>query len=227
MNLFRISLVAFAGFTGGLFVATAPTPDIDLSKYPDPPAKVYGDLARAQTRLGAAVAAATKEVEGGIVSKAEVGSNNDVSVTVVTESAVRTIVVGAGDGAIKSNVDSTPRLPGVDVSGEPTWTESGLGYFDIVVGDGAQPTPQSTVKVHYTGWLVNGQKFDSSVDRGQPIEFALTRVIKGWTEGVGSMKVGGKRKLLIPHTLGYGERSVGTIPSRAFLVFDVELLGVK
>lgn len=227
MNLFRTSLAVLAGFTGGLFVASAPTSDIDLTKYPAPPSKVHADLARAQTKLADAVAAATQEIEGGLVSKAEVGSNNDVSVTVVTESAVRTLVIGAADGAIKSNVDSTATLPGVDVTGEPTWTESGLGYFDIVVGDGAQPTPQSTVEVHYTGWLVNGHKFDSSVDRGKSIEFGLSQVIKGWTEGVGSMKVGGKRKLLIPHTLGYGERSVGTIPSRAFLVFDVELLGVK
>lgn len=108
-------------------------------------------------------------------------------------------------------------------------TESGLMYVDLKVGDG--PTPQKTdkVEVHYTGWLLDGTKFDSSVDRGQPFAFNLTGgVIQGWLEGVATMKVGGKRKLIIPPDLGYGKRGSGSrIPPDSVLVFDVELLGIK
>ncbi len=109
-------------------------------------------------------------------------------------------------------------------------TPSGLKYIDLVVGEGAEATPGRSVKVHYTGWLKDGKKFDSSVDRGQPFEFPLGagRVIKGWDEGVAGMKVGGKRKLIIPAQLGYGSRGAGgVIPPNAELTFDVELLGVR
>ena len=109
-------------------------------------------------------------------------------------------------------------------------TTSGLEYVDLVVGTGAQPSAGQTVSVHYTGWLTDGRKFDSSVDRGQPLVFPVGRgrVIKGWDEGVGSMKVGGKRKLTIPPHLGYGAAGAGgVIPPNATLVFEVELLGVQ
>ncbi|OGI19708.1 MAG: peptidylprolyl isomerase [Candidatus Melainabacteria bacterium RIFCSPHIGHO2_02_FULL_34_12] len=109
-----------------------------------------------------------------------------------------------------------------------TITESGLKYIDEVVGNGASPKSGQKVKVHYTGWLENGTKFDSSVDRGQPFEFVIGigQVIKGWDEGVSTMKVGGKRKLIIPSTLGYGNQGAGgVIPPNATLIFDVELLG--
>lgn len=107
---------------------------------------------------------------------------------------------------------------------------SGLKYTDLVVGAGDVAVSGKTVSVHYTGWLENGKKFDSSVDRGQPFSFPLGagRVIKGWDEGVQGMKVGGKRKLTIPSDLGYGSRGAGgVIPANATLIFDVELLGVR
>jgi peptidylprolyl isomerase len=109
-------------------------------------------------------------------------------------------------------------------------TDSGLKYFDIVEGDGAIPEAGQTVVVHYTGWLEDGTKFDSSIDRGQPFSFQLGSgtVIVGWDEGVASMKVGGKRQLVIPAELGYGDTGAGsTIPPGATLIFDVELLEIQ
>jgi FKBP-type peptidyl-prolyl cis-trans isomerase len=108
-------------------------------------------------------------------------------------------------------------------------SSTGLKYLDEVVGNGESPSPGNIVTVHYTGWLENGTKFDSSVDRGQPFEFPIGtgRVIKGWDEGVMSMKVGGKRKLIIPPSLGYGARNLGKIPPNSTLIFEVELLGVR
>jgi len=109
-------------------------------------------------------------------------------------------------------------------------TDSGLKYVDLVAGTGREATAGNQVSVHYTGWLTNGTKFDSSVDRKEPFSFPLGagRVIKGWDEGVAGMKVGGKRKLSIPSQLGYGARGAGgVIPPNATLVFDVELLEVR
>jgi rSAM/selenodomain-associated transferase 2 len=109
-------------------------------------------------------------------------------------------------------------------------TATGLGYVDLVEGSGPRPKSGDTVQVHYTGWLKSGAKFDSSVDRGTPFEFPVGRgrVIKGWDEGVISMKVGGKRKLIIPAHLGYGDRGAGgVIPPGATLIFEVELLGIR
>jgi peptidylprolyl isomerase len=109
-------------------------------------------------------------------------------------------------------------------------TPSGLAYVDEAVGTGATPQTGQSVTVHYSGFLTDGKKFDSSVDRGKPFTFVigLGQVIKGWDEGVASMKVGGKRRLIIPAALGYGARGAGgVIPPNAELVFDVELLGVR
>ena len=116
------------------------------------------------------------------------------------------------------------------VTGAPTKTPSGLEYWDIKAGTGPVAQSGQKVKVHYTGWLTDGKKFDSSVDRGQPFEFMLGagQVIKGWDQGVAGMKVGGKRQLKIPPDLGYGASGAGgVIPPNATLIFDVELLGVQ
>jgi FKBP-type peptidyl-prolyl cis-trans isomerase FkpA len=106
----------------------------------------------------------------------------------------------------------------------------GLKYTDEQVGTGAEAQPGKTAVVHYTGWLMDGTKFDSSRDRNQPFSFPLGagRVIKGWDEGVAGMKVGGKRTLIVPPDLGYGARGAGgVIPPNATLKFEVELLDVK
>jgi len=110
-----------------------------------------------------------------------------------------------------------------------TTTASGLIYEDVVIGDGAEAAAGHQVSVHYTGWLTDGTKFDSSKDRNDPFAFHLggRQVIAGWDEGVQGMKVGGTRKLTIPPELGYGARGAGgVIPPNATLVFEVELLAV-
>lgn len=109
-------------------------------------------------------------------------------------------------------------------------TDSGLKYIDTQEGTGACPVAGKIVVVHYTGTLENGNKFDSSVDRGQPFRFPIGQgvVIKGWDEGVMSMKVGGKRKLIVPADLGYGAREIpGVIPANSTLIFDVELIAIE
>jgi FKBP-type peptidyl-prolyl cis-trans isomerase len=111
-----------------------------------------------------------------------------------------------------------------------TATPSGLKYLDIQPGAGATAQPGQKATVHYTGWLQNGTKFDSSVDRNEPFEFTLGAgmVIKGWDEGVAGMKIGGKRKLVIPPALGYGARGAGgVIPPNAELTFEVELISLR
>jgi FKBP-type peptidyl-prolyl cis-trans isomerase len=132
----------------------------------------------------------------------------------------------AKSGSQDQSSSGTP----VAANGNVITTASGLQYQILKEGTGPVAQSGQQVSVHYTGWLTNGTKFDSSVDRGQPIQFPLGtgRVIKGWDEGVAGMKVGEKRKLTIPPSLGYGERGYPpVIPANSTLVFEVELMGIQ
>jgi FKBP-type peptidyl-prolyl cis-trans isomerase len=145
-----------------------------------------------------------------------------------------TLAVAIALGAITISLAVAPSGVLAQTAGKPMTTASGLQIIDTTVGTGASPKPGQICVMHYTGWLYEdgkkGKKFDSSVDRNEPFEFPIGqhRVIAGWDEGVASMKVGGKRTLIIPPELGYGARGAGgVIPPNATLMFDVELLGVK
>jgi FKBP-type peptidyl-prolyl cis-trans isomerase FkpA len=137
-------------------------------------------------------------------------------------------------GREEANVQAARKL-GTPTQNPVVASASGLEYIDVKAGTGAEAKAGQTVSVHYTGWLVTGTKFDSSVDRGRPFQFPLGggQVIRGWDEGVAGMKVGGIRKLIIPSELGYGARDVRdqkgaiVIPANATLIFEVELLGVQ
>ncbi len=132
--------------------------------------------------------------------------------------------------AHKKSPKAAATKPAAAQPAKPVTTASGLIYQDVAIGKGAAAKAGDTVVVHYTGWLTDHTKFDSSRDRNEPFEFPLGvgRVIAGWDEGVAGMKVGGRRKLTIPPNLGYGAAGAGgVIPPNATLLFDVELLGIK
>ena len=153
-------------------------------------------------------------------SKAPTGRNRQVRIIAIV------IVAALAISAIAYLISKRSGSGG----GTEVTTASGLKYADIVEGTGPSPTTGQMVSVHYTGTLQNGTKFDSSVDRGKPYEFRIGTgsVIKGWDEGLMTMKVGGKRKLIIPPNLGYGPRgNPPNIPGNSTLLFDVELLGIK
>lgn len=138
----------------------------------------------------------------------------------------------AADDAEQTETEASMTEAGgpLPVSGDTVTTESGLQYIVISSGDGPAPEPGQTVYVHYTGWLTDGGVFDSSVDRGEPFGFPLgqSRVIAGWDEGVALMRVGDKRRFIIPPDLAYGERGhAAGIPANSTLIFDVELVSIE
>ncbi len=222
--------ITTAAIATAAFVSAA-NADVDLTKLPPDPAEVCGVLNNCSFSIIEAAIKAEKE-SGGRLNSIEMIHDQDATTfkaICYTESDQVTIILDAKTGTVLSQANTDTSLPGDGIADlELHESDSGLMWYDIVEGDGATPaSPASKVTVHYTGWLVDGTKFDSSVDRGKTIAFALNGVIPGWTEGVGSMKIGGKRKLLIPSNLAYGPRGRGSIPPNAFLIFDVELFEIE
>ncbi len=226
-HMFPVVLALTAATASAAFAQTV----TDFSKLPPKPAEVMKTLDAASVSLADAIEIAIKRFDGKALSARFDSSSSGAiyTVEVFSSNESHTIRIDASTGEVR--VD-TPN-PVLDIPGwavplgvEKITTDTGLMYYDIAEGTGRRPADATAkVKVHYSGYLVDGKKFDSSVDRGQPITFPLNGVIKGWTEGVGSMRVGGKRKLIIPFQLAYGAGGrPPLIPAKAMLVFDVELL---
>jgi peptidylprolyl isomerase len=155
-----------------------------------------------------------------LLSFSACGEDSGTPAAIVTATGAAAGPAGQSDG----NAPGVPRLDGIVQR-----TSTGLGYIDERAGDGATPQAGQTVTVHYTGWLTNGRQFDTSRN-AQPFAFPLGqgRVIRGWDEGLATMKVGGKRRLIIPPALGYGAQGFPpVIPGNATLIFDVELVGIR
>jgi peptidylprolyl isomerase len=198
----------------------------DHETIPPAAARTQARLAEQRLKLSKAIDLVAKATDGEVLSASINPDGGQVTATAYGQGKAWSVTMDQ-DGSI-SRKEEIPRFPGWPVSGDWTETESGLKYYDITVGDGpTPPSSSSKVTVHYTGYLTDGSKFDSSVDRGQPLTFGLNGVIRGWTEGVGSMTVGSKRKLIIPYAQAYGASGrPPSIPPKATLIFDVELIEI-
>ncbi|MFG0256401.1 MAG: FKBP-type peptidyl-prolyl cis-trans isomerase [Phycisphaerales bacterium JB043] len=224
-------LVALMGILG----ASTALAQHDFTRVPILPKEMHAMIKGRHYTMAQMVEAAEAHVGGRCVDARWnfPGEENPAAatVTVITETEKhRVIVNGLRGDVISSEVVNT--FPGMPTVGQIKRRPSGLMYYELKEGDGPEPpTSTSKVLVHYTGYFNNGVKFDSSYDRNEPIEFPLNQVIRGWGEGVGSMKVGGIRKLIIPADLGYGEQGIRRgaqeiIPPNALLIFDVELIDI-
>lgn len=221
----RTTIACFLGFAAG--AALAPLEDMDLTRMPPQPAEVHAQISGVKTPLAAAVATAAAATKA-LPRNASINSQGNIEVDLFSATEHRVVEIDGATGAVSSNEARPFLLPGAPVQGELVTTASGLQYYELALGEGEAPLSTSQVKVHYSGWTLDGHQFDSSVKRGQPATFPLNGVIKGWTEGVGGMKPGGKRKLLIPGNLAYGAngRPGAGIPPNGLLVFDVELIEI-
>lgn len=213
----------------GLVMALAEPAATDYTTVPPDNSETASKITGSKVTLVAAIETAEKAAGSGKASHAAmrvVDDKLEIDVEIVAAGVKKEVSINPETGEVLSVKNAL--YPGDSVEGELVTTDSGLQYYEIKVGDGAVPAPTSQVTVHYTGWLNTGTKFDSSVDRGRPATFALNAVIPGWIEGVGSMKIGGKRKLIIPSNLAYGAQgSPPSIPPKATLIFDVELISSK
>lgn len=201
----------------------------DYATIPPDPAVVRGALAELPIDLAKATVAASKAVEGPVASGRldRSGAAPCWVMEAYTDRFLVKLRIDARSGEILGRED-VPRFPGDPVRGEGSVTASGLCYYDLRLGDGPSPSSRKqAVRLQFTGWLVDGTQFESTVERGAPVEVGIEKLVKGLEEGVMGMKVGGKRKLVIPHPLGYGIGGKPPIvPARATLIMDVELLAL-